>query len=56
VLGCLILPCLLSLVMRSALTLIEAIVEQKIAIQLYLLQVYQRVNPIHDDDRDDAFE
>jgi hypothetical protein len=41
--------------MSSALTLIEAIVEQKMATQLYPLQGYQRVNPIHDDDRDDAF-
>jgi hypothetical protein len=55
VLGCLILPCLLPLVMRSALNLVEAIVEQKMATQLYLLQGYQRVNPIPDDDRDDAF-
>jgi hypothetical protein len=57
VLDCFILPCLLPLllVMRSALTLIEAIVEQKMATQLYILQGYQRVNPIPYDDKDDAF-
>jgi hypothetical protein len=55
VLGCLILPCLLPLVMKSALTLKEAIVEQKMATRLYLLQGYQRVNPIPDDGRDDSF-
>jgi hypothetical protein len=55
VLGCLMVPCLLPLVTRSALTLIEAKIEQKMATQLYLLQSYQRVNPIHDDDTDDAF-
>jgi hypothetical protein len=54
VLGCFILPFLLTLVMRSALTLIEAIVEQTVATQFYLLQGYQRVNPIPDD-RDHAF-
>jgi uncharacterized membrane protein len=46
VLGCLILPCLLPLVMWSILTLIKAIVEQKMTTQFYLLQGYQRINPI----------
>jgi uncharacterized membrane protein len=55
VLGCLICPRLLPLVMRSVSTLIEAIVEEKMATQLYLLQGYQRVNPIPEEERDDAF-
>jgi hypothetical protein len=55
VLDCLTLPCLLPLVMWSILTLIEAIVEWKTATQLYLLQDYQRLNPIPEDKRDDAF-
>jgi hypothetical protein len=55
VLGCLILPCLLLLVMWSITTLIEAIVERKTATQLYVLQGYQRVNPICQEERDDAF-
>jgi uncharacterized membrane protein len=46
VLGCLVLPCLLPLVMWSISTLLEAMMEQKTAEQLYLLQGYQRVNPI----------
>jgi hypothetical protein len=40
--------------MQSILTLTEAIVEQKIATQLYLLQGYQRENP--KDERGDAFD
>jgi uncharacterized membrane protein len=54
-LGCLILPCLLPLVMWFISTPIKAIVEQKTATQLYLVQVYQRVNPISKKKRDDAF-
>jgi hypothetical protein len=55
VLGCLILPRLLPLVMWSISTLTEAIVEWKMATQLYLLQGHHRVNPISEDERDDAF-
>jgi hypothetical protein len=50
VLCCHILPCLLPLVMQSISTLKEAIVEQKTATQLHLLQGYQRVNPIPSDE------
>jgi hypothetical protein len=46
VLGCLILPCLLPLVMQSVSTLTAGIVEWKTAPQIYLLQCYQRVNPM----------
>jgi hypothetical protein len=53
VLGCLILLCLLPLVMHSISTLIKAS-ERKNG-QLYLLQGYQRVNPIPKKERDDAF-
>jgi hypothetical protein len=55
VLGCLIFPCLLPLVTLSILTPIKAIVKQKTATQLYLLQGYQKVNPIPKKERDDAF-
>jgi hypothetical protein len=41
--------------MWSILTLIKAIMEGKMATQLYLLQGYQRVNPIPKKERDDAF-
>jgi hypothetical protein len=41
--------------MRSISTLIKAIVEQKKATQLYLLQGYERVNPIPKKEIDDAF-
>jgi hypothetical protein len=34
---------------------VESMVEQKTAAQLYLLQSYQRVNPIPEDEKDDAF-
>jgi hypothetical protein len=37
--------------MRSVLTLLEAMGERKI----YMLQGYQRVNPIPEDEKDDAF-
>jgi hypothetical protein len=56
VLGYLILPCLLPLVMQSVSTLIEVIVEQKTDAQLYLLQGYQRVDPISEDEKDDDFD
>jgi hypothetical protein len=55
VLCCLILQCLLTLVMRSISTLIEVTVEWKTAAQLYLLQGYQSVNPIPEDEIDGAF-
>jgi uncharacterized membrane protein len=55
VLGCLILSCLLPSVMRFISTLIKAIVEQKKAKQLYLLQGYQRVNLILKKEREDTF-
>jgi uncharacterized membrane protein len=53
--GCLILPCLLPLVMRSVSILLEAILEQNMATQLYLLQGYQRVNRVPKKEKDDAF-
>jgi hypothetical protein len=55
VLGCFILSCLLPLVTWSISTLLEAIVEWKMAAQLCLLQGHQRVNPIPEAERDDAF-
>jgi hypothetical protein len=55
VLGCLILPCLLPLVRRSLSTLTEAIVKQKTSTQLYVLQGYQRVHPITEDEKDGTF-
>jgi hypothetical protein len=55
VMGCFILPCLLPLDMQSILTLIEVIVERETVTQLHLLQGYQGVNLIPEDERDDAF-
>jgi hypothetical protein len=55
VFGCLICPCVLPLVMQSILTLLKAMVKRKMAAQLYLLHDYQRVNPIPEDEKDDAF-
>jgi hypothetical protein len=52
VLSCLILLCLLPLVRQSIWTLIEAIVEWKMATQLYKVT---KVNPIPENKRDDAF-
>jgi hypothetical protein len=50
VFGFLIHPCVLPLVMRSVLTLLN---EKRL--QVHLLQGYQRVNPIPEDEKDDAF-
>jgi hypothetical protein len=44
---------MLSLVMRSILTLLEAMVERKTVAQFYL--GCQRVNPIPEDEKNDAF-
>jgi hypothetical protein len=55
VFGCLKCPCVLPLVMRSILSLLKDMVKQKTAAQFYLLQGYQRVNPIPEDKNGDAF-
>jgi cytochrome c biogenesis protein CcdA len=55
VFGYLVCPCVLPLVIQPVLTLLKAVVERKMATQLYLLQCYQRVNPISEDEKNDAF-
>jgi hypothetical protein len=55
VFGCLICPCVLPLVIWSVSTLLKAMLELKTATQLYLLQGYQRVNPIPEDGKGDTF-